>query len=70
MFPDRLDESDFMYIRNRPKHGNDLHFIVSFVLNVMKQHDNSRQNLICHFIKKLKSNYLVRSLSLHCSNIL
>lgn len=22
-FPDRLDETDFMYIRNRPKHGKE-----------------------------------------------
>lgn len=28
MFPDRLDETDFMYIRNQPKHGNASQFVV------------------------------------------
>lgn len=27
-FPDRLDETDFMYIRNRPKHGKALQFVL------------------------------------------
>lgn len=27
-FPDRLDETDFMYIRNRPQHGKELQFVL------------------------------------------